>query len=60
MISSSKDLQPIVASINVCLNSSSAAGKLNGLLALKVLVEDCSAQLFTQVKLNFAYSPNNH
>ena len=46
---SSKDLQPMVSSINVCLNSNSPGGKLNGLLALEVLVEDCSSQLFTQV-----------
>ena len=47
--SSSKDLQAIVASVNVCLNSNLPGGKLNGLLALEVLVDDCSSQLFTHV-----------
>ena len=51
--SSSKELQPMVSSINVCLNSNSPGGKLNGLLALEVLVEDCSSQLFTQVAFQY-------
>ena len=46
---SPKDLQPLIAAANVCINSASSAGKLNGLLALKVLAEDCNAQLFIQV-----------
>jgi hypothetical protein len=53
---SPKDLQPLIAAANVCLSSNSAAGKLNGLLALKVLVEDCNGQLFTQAS-NYFWLP---
>jgi hypothetical protein len=52
---SPKDLQPLIAAANVCLSSNSAAGKLNGLLALKVLVEDCNGQLFTQAGYYFGF-----
>ena len=44
-----KDLQPIVSSINECINSGSLKGKLNGLIVLEELVKDCSSHVFTQV-----------
>ncbi len=50
-----KDLQPIVSSINECINSGSLRGKLNGLIVLEELVKDCSSHVFTQVHSEWFY-----
>ena len=48
---SNKDLQELTASVNVCL--SSAHGTRNGLLALRLLLEQCSAEYFNQHAAKF-------
>ena len=47
-----KDLQPIISSVNECINSGSLNGKLNGLIVLEELVKDCSSHVFTQVYIH--------
>lgn len=46
---SAKDLQPILSSINECINSGMPAGKLNGFIVLEELVNNCSSSVFGQV-----------